>query len=223
VLLEPGLLNGGVSVIASALGGLALAIALYSAPWTVWLVDRERQWVWLGSMALLVAVWAMKAGITPGLSVRFLLVTALTLMHGWQLAIVAGALVLVVLSVVGVADWSLYGANLLCMAVVPALFTAWFHEFVHARLPHNYFIYFFVTTFLGSALAFNLAGLVRVALMAASGTLDLGHAGPEYFAILPFMSFGEAVVNGTIIGMAVVYRPKWVMSFDDRLYLAKGR
>jgi len=223
VLLEPGLLNGGVSVIASALGGLALAIALYSAPWTVWLLDRERQWVWLGSMALLVAVWAMKAGITPGLSVRFLLVTALTLMHGWQLAIVAGALVLVVLSVVGVADWSLYGANLLCMAVVPALFTAWFHEFVHARLPHNYFIYFFVTTFLGSALAFNLAGLMRVALMAASGTLDLGHAGPEYFAILPFMSFGEAVVNGTIIGMAVVYRPKWVMSFDDRLYLAKGR
>jgi uncharacterized membrane protein len=223
VLLEPGLLNGGVSVIASALGGLALAIALYSAPWTVWLVDRERQWVWLGSMALLVAVWAMKAGITPGLSVRFLLVTALTLMHGWQLAIVAGALVLVVLSVVGVADWSLYGANLLCMAVVPALFTAWFHELVHARLPHNYFIYFFVTTFLGSALAFNLAGLVRVTLMAASGTLDLGHAGPEYFAILPFMSFGEAVVNGTIIGMAVVYRPKWVMSFDDRLYLAKGR
>jgi uncharacterized membrane protein len=223
MLLEAGLLNGGVSVIASALGGLALAIALYSAPWTVWLVDRERQWVWLGSMALLVAVWAMKAGITPGLSVRFLLVTALTLMHGWQLAIVAGALVLVVLSVVGVADWSLYGANLLCMAVVPALFTAWFHEFVHARLPHNYFIYFFVTTFLGSALAFNLAGLMRVALMAASGTLDLGHAGPEYFAILPFMSFGEAVVNGTIIGMAVVYRPKWVMSFDDRLYLAKGR
>jgi uncharacterized membrane protein len=47
--------------------------------------------------------------------------------------------------------------------------------------------------------------------------------GPEYFAILPLMSFGEAVVNGTIIGMAVVYCPRWVMSFDDRLYLAKGR
>ncbi len=189
-----------------------------------WLADGERQWVWFGSMALLVVVWAMKAGITPGLSVRFLLVTALTLMHGWQLAIVvAGALVLAVLSFVGMADWSLYGANLLCMAVVPALFTAWFHEQVHARLPHNYFIYFFITTFLGAALAFNLAGLLRVGLIAASGTLDAAHAGPEYFAILPLMSFGEAVVNGTIIGMAVVYRPRWVMSFDDRLYLAKGR
>jgi uncharacterized membrane protein len=221
VLLEAGLLNGGVGMVAAALGGIALAVALYSAPWTAWLGDGERQWVWFGSMALLVVVWSMKAGITPGLSVRFLLVTALTLMHGWQLAITAGALVLVVLSVAGIADWSLYGANLLCMAVVPALFTAWFHEQVHARLPHNYFIYFFITTFLGAALAFNLAGLVRVALMAASGTLDAARAGPEYFAILPFMSFGEAVVNGTIIGMAVVYRPKWVMRFDDRLYLRR--
>ncbi len=221
MLLEAGLLNGGASIVAAALGGLALAVALYGAPWKAWLGDGERQWVWFGSMALLVVVWSMKAGITPGLSVRFLLVTALTLMHGWQLAIVAGALVLVVLSVVGIADWNLYGANLLCMAVVPALFTAWFHEQVHARLPHNYFIYFFITTFLGAALAFNLAGLVRVALMATSGTLDAARTGPEYFAILPFMSFGEAVVNGTVIGMAVVYRPKWVMSFDDRLYLRR--
>jgi len=219
MLIEAGLLSSGVNIAASAAGGVALACAIYRAPWSAWLADSERQWVWFGSMALLLIVWAMKAGITPGLSVRFLLMTALTLMHGWHLAVVAGALVLAVLSYLGMAEWSLYGANLLCMAVVPALFTAWFHEQVHARLPHNYFIYFFITTFLGAALAFNLAGLVRVALMAASGTLDAVHAGPEYFAILPFMSFGEAVVNGTIIGMAVVYRPKWVMSFDDRLYL----
>ena len=59
--------------------------------------------------------------------------------------------------------------------------------------------------------------------MAASGTLDAAAGGTRVFAILPLMSFGEAIVNGTIIGMAVVYRPKWVMSFDDRLYLAKGR
>ena len=56
--------------------------------------------------------------------------------------------------------------------------------------------------------------------MALSGTLETASIGPEYFAILPFMSFGEAVANGTIMGMAVVYRPRWVMSFDDRLYLS---
>jgi uncharacterized membrane protein len=75
--------------------------------------------------------------------------------------------------------------------------------------------------FVGSALAFNLAGLARLALLAASGTVAAAHVGPEYFAVLPFMSFGEAPVNGMVMAMAVVYRPQWVMSFDDRLYLRK--
>jgi uncharacterized membrane protein len=198
-----------------------LVLAAISAPWRVWLADRERQWVWLGSLALLVAIWSMKAGISPGLSVRFLLITALTLMHGWQLAVIGAALALGVLTATGQASWVSFGANLLCMGVVPALVTAWFHELVHARLPHNYFIYFFVTVFLGSAIGYNLAGLARIALLALSGSLDDAHAGPEYFAILPLMSFGEAFVNGMLMAMVVVYRPKWVMSFDDRLYLAK--
>jgi uncharacterized membrane protein len=187
----------------------------------VWLDDRERQWAWLLSLAVLLGIWSMKAGITPGLSLRFLLVTALTLMHGWQLAVIGGALVLAVLSAVGLADWGSFGANLLCVAIVPAAMTVQVHQFVHARLPHNYFIYFFLTVFLGSALAYNLAGLARVGLLAASGSLDAAHVGPEYFAVLPLMSFGEAFVNGMVMAMLVVYRPQWVMSFDDRLYLRK--
>lgn len=221
MLIEAGLLSGGVSVVASALGGVGLAFALHGAPWKSWLHDGERQWVWFLSMAVLLLVWSMKAGITPGLSVRFLLVTALTLMHGWQLAVVAGAMVLAVLSAVGAAEWSSFGTNLLCTALIPALITARLHELVHDRLPHNYFIYFFVTTFLGAAVAFNAAGLARFVLMALSGSLDTARVGAEYFAILPLMSFGEAVANGMIVSMAVVYRPAWVMSFDDRLYLLR--
>jgi uncharacterized membrane protein len=221
MLVEPELLATGVRLVTAVVAGLVLVLAAISAPWRVWLEDRERQWVWLGSLALLVAIWSMKAGITPGLSVRFLLVSTLTLMHGWQLAVIGAALALGVLTATGQASWVSFGANLLCMAVVPALFTAWLHELVHARLPHNYFIYFFVTVFVGSAVAYNLAGLARVVLLALSGSLDAGHAGPEYFAILPLMSFGEAFLNGLLMAMLVVYRPKWVMSFDDRLYLAK--
>ena len=221
MLVEPELLGTGTRLATFALAGITLVLAAVSAPWRVWLEDRERQWVWLTSLAVLVAVWAMKAGITPGLSLRFLLVTSLTLMHGWQLAVIGGALALVVLNVAGLAGWGSFGADLLCVVIVPAVVTVQLHQLVHARLPHNYFIYFFVTVFLGSAIAYNLAGLARVALLAASGTLDEAHVGAEYFAVLPLMSFGEAFVNGMVMAMAVVYRPKWVMSFDDRLYLAK--
>ena len=221
MLIEAELIGPGARIVTAALSGAVLVLAALSAPWRVWLLDRERQWVWLASLGLLVGIWSMRAGITPGLSLRFLMVSALTLMHGWQLAVIGGALALSVLAVVGVASWPAFGADLLCVVVVPALFTAWLHERVHDRLPHNYFIYFFVTVFVGSALAYNLAGLTRVALLATSGSLDAAHVGPEYFAVLPLMSFGEAFVNGMVMAMMVVYRPKWVMSFDDRLYLKK--
>jgi len=221
MLVESELLGSGARAATFALAGATLVLALISAPWRVWLADRERQWVWLVSLGVLVGIWSMNAGITPGLSLRFLLVTSLTLMHGWQLAVIGGALALAVLNVVGVANWGSFGADLLCVVIVPAVVTAQLHELVHARLPHNYFIYFFITVFVGSALAYNLAGLTRVGLLAASGSLDAGHVGPEYFAVLPLMSFGEAFVNGMVMAMAVVYRPQWVMSFDDRLYLKK--
>jgi len=223
MLVEAGLLSTGVAIAADAIAAAVVLVAVVAAPWRAWLEDRERQWVWLSSLGLLLGIWSMKAGFTPGLSVRFLLVTALTLMNGWQLAVVGAALVLVVLGLVGQADWGSLGANLLCMGIVPALFTAWLHELVHAKLPHNYFVYFFITVFAGSALAFNLAGLARLGLLAASGSLEAAHVGPEYLAVLPFMSFGEAFANGIVMAMAVVYRPKWVMSFDDRLYLARRR
>ena len=221
MLVEAELLEPGARLATGALAAAALTLAAISAPWRVWLGDRERQWVWLGSLALLVGLWSMKAGITPGLSLRFLMVSTLTLMHGWQLAVIGGAMVLAVMGIAGQADWPSFGANLLCVAVVPAAATAWLHELVHARLPHNYFIYFFVTVFVGSALAYNLAGLARVAILAAAGSLDAAHVGPEYFAVLPLMSFGEAFVNGMVMAMTVVYRPTWVMSFDDRLYLRR--
>jgi uncharacterized membrane protein len=221
MLIEPELLESGTRIASFVTAGAVLGLAALSAPWRVWLEDRERQWVWLGSLGVLVAIWAMKAGITPGLSVRFLLVSSLTLMHGWQLAVIGGAMSLAVMCVVGLAAWPAFGADLLCMVIVPAIVTTQIHQLVHARLPHNYFIYFFVTVFVGSALAFNLAGLARVALLAWSGTLDEAHVGTEYFALLPMMSFGEAFLNGVVMAMTVVYRPKWVMSFDDRLYLRK--
>ena len=51
-------------------------------------------------------------------------------------------------------DWT---ANLLCSGLVPIGATVPVHRVVAARLPHNYFVYFFVTLLAGSVLALVLA------------------------------------------------------------------
>ncbi|MEZ5458259.1 MAG: hypothetical protein R3E65_02665 [Steroidobacteraceae bacterium] len=93
---------------------------------------------------------------------------------------------------------------------------------MHDRLPRNYFVYFFVSVFLGSALAWNLGALTRALLLTLSGQPAMSaDTGEDYLAILPLMSFGEAFINGIVISAAVMFRPNWVRSFDDRAYLWK--
>jgi uncharacterized membrane protein len=201
----------------------ALAIvawAVWTAPWRSWLGDPERQHVWLGSVVVALALWAMQAGLTPGLAFHFLLATALTLMHGWQLAIVGLAIVLTVLCVMEPSNWQAWGMYLLAEGAVPVFFVSWLHGAVQRRLPHNYFVYFFVTVFFGSMLAFNLAGAARLLVLAGAGALPSAQLADEWLVFLPLMSFGEPFLNGIVLAMAVVYRPQWVASFDDRLYLA---
>ncbi len=208
-----------VATWAVALGLLARAVA--TAPWQSWLGESERQHVWLGSVVVALALWAMKAGLTPGLSFHFLLATALTLMHGWQLALIGLAIVLSALALLQPDHWPAWGLYLLAEGAVPVLFITWLHGAVQRRLPHNYFVYFFVTVFAGSVVAFNLAGATRIGLLSLAGALPPANIAGEWLAFLPMMSFGEPFLNGMVIAVAVVYFPRWVSSFDDRLYLAR--
>jgi uncharacterized membrane protein len=223
VLIERELLSTTVLFGASLVAALVFALALSARPWRGWLDDAERRAVWAGSLAVLGIVWSLRAGFVPGLSQRFLLVTAFVLMHGWALTILGASLVLAALSAIGVADWASFGPNLLCTAIVPALFAARLHEIVHRRLPRNYFVYFFVGVFFGSALAWNLAALARGLLLLLSGQPAMDpQVGEDYVALLPLMSFGEAFINGLVVATVTVYRPRWVMSFEDSAYLSKG-
>jgi uncharacterized membrane protein len=221
--IEASLLDAGWRIATTLAALTALAWAATTAPWRSWLERTDRQHVWLATLVLLALVWSMHAGITPGLSLQFLLVTSLALMHGARLALVGLAAVLASQCVLagGVAPWTAWGANYVCGAVVPVAFIASLHRLVERRLPHNYFVYFFVTVFAGSMLAFVLAALARIALLAANGTLADRQLAGEFWVYLPLMAFGEAFMNGIVMAVAVVFRPDWVATFDDRLYLRR--
>jgi uncharacterized membrane protein len=220
LLLDASLLTPPVRLAATLLALPAYAVASVRAPWRTWLARNDRQHVWLGSLVLLVLLWSLRAGVTPGLTVQFLLMGALTLMHGWRLAVVGAGVVLGIdaLQHHDLADWP---ANLLCSGLVPASVTYGLHRWVQARLPHNYFVYFFATAFAGSFLAYVLAALARLALLAASGALPFDHVGEEYLLLLPMLATAEAFLNGLVIAVAVIYSPEWVATFDDRLYLRR--
>jgi Predicted membrane protein len=87
--LTQGLISGGWLWAASLAALLVLLLALKTAPWSVLMQQRRLQHLLFGATVVLMLMWTMRAGISPGLGIHFLGMTTLTLMFGWDLAILS--------------------------------------------------------------------------------------------------------------------------------------
>ena len=74
---------------------LALGFAFKAAPWRVIRSNRVLQHMLFGATVLLMILWSMRAGISPGLGIHFLGLTVMTLVFGWDLAILAATVALI--------------------------------------------------------------------------------------------------------------------------------
>ena len=193
-----------------------LAVAGLTAPWDK-ILDKEGSNIFFGAVAFVAVVWILRAGIEPGHNYHLLGATALCLMFGWQFALFAVSLVLVITTWQGPAGWESFAINALVMGAVPVLFTRTMLYACQRWLPHNFFIYIFINAFFTGALSMLLCGL------AASTVLGLATAdsmpGSSYLLVIPLLMFGEAFLNGMIMILLVAYKPRWVATFQDHWYL----
>lgn len=191
-----------------------LAAAALTAPWGK-LLDKEGSNIYFGAVAFIAVVWILRAGIEPGHNYHLLGATALCLMFGWQFALMAVSLVLVITTWQGPAGWETFAVNALVMGAVPVLFTRLMLYACQRWLPHNFFIYVFINAFLTGALSMLLCGY------AASAVLAMGDYMPasSYLQVIPLLMFGEAFLNGMLMILLVAYKPQWVATFHDRWYL----
>lgn len=199
---------------------ICLLAAIRYAPWRR-LAARDLQHVYLGAMVVVLLLWSMRAGLSIGLAIHLLGMTALTLMWGWALALVAAAGVCLGLLLAGIEDLPLIGLEYLCAGMVPVLVSWLVFRQTERRLPNHLFVYLFVTVFAGAALATVAGSLLRAALLGLTGVHDQARLIQEYLALLPLFALPEALLNGFIMTLLVVYRPHWVLTFDDRRYLGR--
>lgn len=95
--MNPGAqLFSGMGLVITGLFYLAiLLLALWRLPWGVLARERNIQHLLFGAAVVLMLMWTLRAGISPGLSIHFMGMTTLTLMFGWDLAICAGSAALI--------------------------------------------------------------------------------------------------------------------------------
>lgn len=188
-----------------------------TAPWRR-LLDPTQLNVWLGAVVTLMLMWSMKAGAQPGLNLHLLGATAFTLMFGRQLAILGLSVVMAAVTLNGGAGWESYAINVLVTAVFPCVFAEALLRIVERYLPANFFIYVFVATFFGAAMAAVSTGAVSTLVLWLAGVYPAQLLLSEYFPYYILLGFAEAWLNGAAITLMVIYYPKWVGSFDDRRY-----
>lgn len=217
--LTEGLISGGWLWGASLAVVLVLALALKTAPWDVLARERRLQHLLFGATVILMLLWTMRAGISPGLGIHFLGMTTLTLMFGWDLAVLSGTLALLGMTVIGRESWDTLSVNVLCSVVLPALASMAVLRLVEAKLPCNFFIYLFLCAFFGAGVATAVGGMAMASLLWVDEVYSWARIYREYVRFLPLITFPEGLLNGIIMTGMMVFHPDWIRTFDARRYI----
>lgn len=218
--LTANLLNPTLLWLAHGTYALLLLWVVLSAPWR-WLHRTPQMLhVYAGACVVLMLLWSMKAGITPGLNFHLLGATLLVLMFGWQLALLALSIVLAAVTLNGLGDWMGFSLNALVMAVLPVGVSNLIYRLVVRYLPHQFFVYIIVNAYFCAGLAMTVTLAGASFLLACCGPYALQQLLREYLPFAPFMIFAEAFFTGMLAAALVLMKPEWIRSFDDRRYLA---
>jgi uncharacterized membrane protein len=214
-----GLLPDAWLWLAAAVYGLALLAAIRTTRWRDYLEQPHKAHVLLGSSVALILLWQITATRLPGLEYHYLGATLMTLMFGWQRALLVISLVLLGLIYNGSSDWQTYPLNVLTMGLVPILTSYAIYRAVERYLPHHVFIYIFLNGFFGAALAMLAAVAAASLLLLLSGAYSFAQLSYDYFPFLPLMLFPEAFITGMFTSILVAMYPDWISTFDDARYL----
>lgn len=200
---------------------LACALLFYTlvrrANWRM-LADQGNLNIFLAATVAVLALWQIKTGVKPGLSFHMLGATVLTLMFRPWFALLALTLINLAVTLKS-GEYNAFPANMLVMAALPVAINWTLFRFVDSRLPNHFFIYIFVNSFFGAAVAIGMVGLASTAFAALTGAFSLDYLLENYLPFYLLMGWAEAFSTGMIITLLVVYKPEWVATFDDRRYL----
>jgi uncharacterized membrane protein len=198
---------------------LFLLLAIRSAPWKELFNKQEKQHVFLGAVVILLTIWGIKAGISPGLGFHHLGATLFTLMFGWPLAIVGLTITMIASLLLQASDWASLGINGLLSIVIPITVSYCILKLSQKWLPDNFFIYIFVCAFFAAGVAIAISRISAIFLLSLISAYPNEQLIEESLQYLPLFMFPEAFVTGMLITIFVVYRPEWVTTFDDERYI----
>ena len=184
-------------------------------------LDKKCQHLVFGSAACVFILWMFRTGIYDGLNVHFLWLSALTLLLGFRWAMFSASIALLGVTIFGKESIDMLGVNFLMGVLAPISLTYGIYSLTFHKLPRHIFTYIFLCAFIPGALTIALKMLALSGYFYLDGLYSWHIIEDNYLMISTLMLFPEAMFNGMTITLLIIYKPEWVYTFYDKLYLDK--
>ena len=191
-----------------------LCASLWLKPWRM-LVGTELLTPLLATLVLLPWLWALPSLHHMPLQLHWSGAPLVTLMLGWPLAVLALLGVGIITTLISNTSVDAAAALIVWQGLLPATFVLLLGAALRRWVSHHPFVYVLGRGFLGSVLCIFAASLL------AQWT---GHELPNVTSGLSLIAFwlmawGDAFITGMMCAIFVAFKPYWLATWSDHLYL----
>lgn len=200
----------------AALLTLSLATALWLRPWQ-FLRSGALVSPLLGSLVVLPWLWALPWMHTMPLQLHWSFACLVLLMLGWPLAVPTLCVVALLAGLLGDQPWEVMVMLAFWRGVLPATLALALGAAIRRFIGPHLFVYVLGRGFLGAA----------VCLFAASALLQWGSPpqpgiSKELSMVAHWLTaWGDAFITGMLTAIFVAFKPQWLATWSDTLYLPK--
>lgn len=193
---------------------LTLGGALVLRPWQM-LAGGMRLTPLLATLTLVPWLWAMPSLHKMPLQLQGSGACLVVLMLGWPLAVPVLCVVGVIAALISPMSWDTALDLTVWLGLVPATLALALGAAVRRWIGLHLFVYVLARAFLGTALCVFLAGLLAQ---------YAGHSLPGIEDDLSLVAhwlvaWGDAFLTGMFTAIMVAFKPDWLATWSDRLYL----
>ena len=194
----------------------ALLVALALKPWRV-AAAAPPAWPALACWATMPLLWSLDRVAGTPLLQPLSGAGLLLLMLGWPLTVLALLPVLGLITLLSGLDAAEALHRTVWLGLVPATLALGLGAAMRRWLPHHLFIYILGRGFFGTALAVAGAGIAAALLFGVPAELNLA----DVMLARGLTAFGDAFITGMLVAIFVAFRPHWLATYADRIYLPR--
>jgi len=208
-----------LQIISLTIAFVGISLLFKNTSFSALIEDKAFQHRLFGASAIIFLIWVLRVGIVDGLSVHFLWLTSLALMVGFRLSIITAAFLMLGSTIVGQETFGMFGVNILIGVVLPIAISYAVLMLSFHKMERHVFVYIFICAFFASGLAIA----IKMLLQGLYYYIDLDYSWysvrDNFLKVIPLVVFPEALFNGMIMTLLVIYRPSWVYTFHDKFYI----